>query len=384
MNYKIINPRKRTLVRAGDLILRGLSGLGILRSLPAVSQLDPSQIQRIIIIRLAYIGDVVMTQPVIPVLRGAFPDAQIDLLTSHAAGDLLISDPGINEVIRFNAPWFYPDNSRCSTKQLVKQLAGKGYDLGIDFRGDIRNIYHCLYQPGIPRRMSYDSGGGGRLLTHPVPWTSLKHKVEYHLDILKHYGFSSESLLPRLYLSDEETDAMRLRLKTVLNSDVKPVVIHPGARIENKLWPAAKYSELIRLMTDMGMGPIIMVAHESERNRTQEITDQVHVDLDLTGQLNIRELAALFSVSRFLVCHDSAAMHIAAAVNCPVVALFGPSRPIETAPCGQGHIVMEGQCERKNECDEVRCLVTDTAACIRHIETKQVLTSCENLFNSLN
>ena len=88
---------------------------------------------------------------------------------------------------------------------------------------------------------------------------------------------------------------------------------------------------------------------------------------DLTGKLSIRMLAAVFSHCACLICHDSAAMHISAAVGTPVVALFGPSRPIETAPRVSDHHVLEGFCPQKDRCDEMTCRESIRGRCILSI-----------------
>ncbi|MCD4653211.1 hypothetical protein K8T06_04690, partial [bacterium] len=106
--YKIINSRKLKLVQVGDLCLNGVRMLGFIEGgkHPSINELRKT-IRRILLIRLAYIGDVVMTQPVTAPVRQAFPEASIDFLTSRTAAPLLENDPCIDKIIPFDAPWFY-------------------------------------------------------------------------------------------------------------------------------------------------------------------------------------------------------------------------------------------------------------------------------------
>lgn len=378
MEYKIINRRKRSLVRAADLMLE----LGArLKLLPTQTALQPlpelrERIKRILIVRLAYIGDIVMTQPVIAPLRSAFPNATIDFMTSRSAAPLLESDPDLDSVIPFDAPWFYSGTPSSTSVSLNKLITGR-YDLGIDFRADLRNIWHCLYRPKIRYRLSYTSGGGGVLLTHPVTWSHWQHKVGFHLDILRLAGIDAPDRDPVISISAEEAQWARARVEDLCGGSVRaPIIIHPGSRLPLKCWPAERFIELIGRINEADLGPVILVEAPGNEFRTSAITEQVSVTADLTGQLTIRQMASLFQEARFLVCHDSAPMHIAAAVGCRTVALFGPSRSLETAPCGSGHQIIEAHCPHKAVCDENVCLANRSGGCMMDISVDEVFERC--------
>jgi len=361
--YKIVSKKKLAAVRILDSVLYGLSKIGFFKSngkeTPAITSSD---IQRILVIRLAYIGDVIMTFPVLPALRHLFPNAEIDVLTSHTAAPLLQNNPHVSGVIRWNAPWFYPQSKERSFRQIRQEIQSSGYDLGIDFRGDIRNIYYCLWKTGIPRRLSYDSGGGGLLLTNPVPWTELKHKVDYHLDLLRGLNYENTPGDPLIYLTEEEIDAAAERIRQHCSSSVKPVAVHPGARLPLKRWKTERFKALIRNLQDELHRPVILLGGEDDRDRADLIVSSQPVTVDFTGQLSIRELAAVMRL-------------------CEVV-IFGPSRPIETAPCGRGQRIIEGSCAAKDFCDEKRCSVSNPRSCIDSISVERVTAVCRDVFSS--
>lgn len=371
-DYKIINKRKRNLVWFADKILDAAAWISLKhRSTPSLA-IDKNAIKKILIVRLAYIGDVIMTFPVIEALANAFPTAKIDFLTSSSAAPLLQNHPGLDEIIEFDASWFYPDTKgRRETTDLVRKLKAERYDLGIDFRGDIRNIYHCLYRLCIPIRVSYTSGGGGALLTHPIRWNQLRHKVDYHLDILRKIGIAASRTNPKIFLTEtEKAEAADILAEIPECRERAPILIHPGARLALKRWPAERFIDLIEMIQKSGLGPVVLLdVAGGEIGR--QIAAGAPLAADLTGRLTIRQMAAVMSLGRVLVCHDSGPMHIAAAVGARVVALFGPSRPIETAPCGEGHIVIEAPCNRKDLCDENTCLLTEKG-CMEKISVEQV------------
>jgi ADP-heptose:LPS heptosyltransferase len=355
-DYKIINRRKRNLVWIADKLADAAAHFGLIpRSEPSVP-FDKKTINNILIVRLAYIGDVVMTMPVIKPLAEAFPGAAIDFLTSRAAAPLLVNHPHLRNVVEFDAPWFYSkQNGSDGTVAIVRKLKASHYNLGIDFRGDIRNIFHCLYQPGIRFRLSYTSGGGGALLTHPVAWERLQHKVEYHLDLLRKTGIPAARTNPGIYFTGSELDQARNMLDSIPGCRQKtPVMVHPGARLPLKKWPATHFADVIRKIQENDLGPVILLGAPGS-GMGHDISERAPVSADLTGVLSIRQMAALMSLGRMVICHDSGPMHIAAAAGAKVIALFGPSRPIETAPSGEGHSIIEAPCELKDDCDENTC-----------------------------
>ncbi len=333
---------------------------------------DATSIRRILCIRLAYLGDVVMTLPVLPALRTAFPHAQIDFITSRTAVSLFDNNPIIRKVLPFDAPWFYPD-SRDSIGRIVPAIRDAAYDLGIDFRGDIRNIFHLLWRPGIVRRLSYDSGGGGCLLTHRMEWKGLTHKIEYHLNLLRAAGIPAASTIPRLQIDDAERVGIHARFPSHAGP---PVVIHPGSRLPAKRWPVDRFRDLVVRLDQAGMGPVWVVGGPGEESLVEEICGAATGIRGITQPLSIREFACLCATARFLICHDSAPMHIAAAAGCPVLALFGPSCAAETGPVGVAQIVIEGTCRLKERCDEASCRHRNVFECMQSISVEEVFEAC--------
>ena len=373
INYKIINPRKRTLIRMADSVLSPvMAPFSVHRAANSLRE-DAGIIRKILVVRLAYIGDVIMTLPAIEHLHNAFPEAQIHFLTSHMASPILENIPGLARIIPYNAPWFYSRESYRTVFYLKKTISHEHYDLGIDFRGDLRNIFFCLYLPGIPRRLSYVSGGGGVFLTHPVDWSVLKHKVEYHLDLLRFAGIPAQTTPPVIKLLPSEAEKAAEMLLRLLRTDDPPVLIHTGARLPLKCWPLDSFASLVKNLHHMGIGPLVTIGGSGEKEKSRILRDTGCIAADLTDRLTIRELAAALACSRLLICHDSAPMHIAAAVGTKIVALFGPSRPVETSPFGAGHRVVEAPCMLKDHCDESRCLRSDGNHCMADIKVEEVL-----------
>jgi len=178
--YKIINRRKLWATRladsAGKLIF--LPRLLLRKPRP----IEPGSIRDILVIRTAYIGDVVMTLPMLKPLRQRFPAARLSFLTAPAAAPLLAGNPYVDEVLTFTPRWFYP-SARDGYWHFIRRLRQRHVDLVIETRADIRELFAFVSPVKARYKVSYDVGGGGYLLTHVVPYPGVKHRVEYHLDI---------------------------------------------------------------------------------------------------------------------------------------------------------------------------------------------------------
>ena len=148
------------------------------------------------------------------------------------------------------------------------------------------------------------------------------------------------------------------------------VAVNPVAFWETKLWEDGKFAELCdRIRTELGIG-VVLTGREAgplEKIRAGMKTEAVN----LGGRTSLRELAALYREAALVVSTDSGPMHLAAAVGTPVVALFGPTDPGRTGPCGSGHKVIRGSlscmpCFRK-QCEDPRCM--------REISVEDVFTA---------
>lgn len=384
--YKIINRRKLHAVRSADLVLDQMARIGLLGRRPGSSPVPlPAEVDHILMIRFAYVGDVILTLPAVQPLRARFPGARIHLLTSRGAGELVADYPGIDRVITFDPPWFYPRVTSAGwleVRRLIRELKRGAYQLGIDFRGDIRNIMFGLFLPGIPHRLSYSSGGGEALLTHPVPWRRWKHKAEFHLDILREAGIPCELRPPELQPGPAGERELERVCPALFRDDDRPlVVVHPGARVALKRWPASEYRSLVTKLIRHHEIRVVITGDAGERHLCRQVVpDMVRGEvLNLAGQLTIRGLAALLARARVLVSNDSMPMHLGAAVGTRVVAVFGPSKPRETAPLGEGHRVVVKYFPCRYTCDELRCRYEHHRACLKAITPTEVLRAVEPL-----
>lgn len=381
MYYKIINRKKKLVTIAADIIGYALwTPINFFKL--KKRQIPHKDIKEVLVVRTAYIGDVVMTLPILKPLKELYPDARITFLTGSGAAEVLLNNPYIDEVLVYDAFWFYPRPAGQALKEylgFVKALRGRRYDLVIEARGDIRDIALIAY-PGKSRyRLSYAVGGGGYLLTHVVPYPGLKHKVEYHMDMVRHLGCKTEVADWDVYLTKDEQGRVNEIMER--HGIREPfIAVHPGSRLPLKRWPAGRYGSVCdRLMEESGM-PVVVFGSTSEKPVVEEMTAGMrHKPISLAGEVGLREMAGIISRAALFICNDSAPMHIAAAMKTPTAAIFGPSKSVETGPYGKMHRVVEKVFPCRVTCDENSCSYSRFNACMGDITVEDVMCAASEL-----
>lgn len=339
---------------------------------------DYASIREILIIRTAYVGDVVMTLPILKPLKARYPNSRITFLTSSMAAPLLQNNPFIDKILSYDPFWFY-QTKKADYYQFMRRFKRMRFDLVMEARGDIREILLLAWLAKAKYRLSHGVGGGAYLLTDVVPYHGLQHKVDYHLDLVRYLGCKTVETELRIYLNQQEKEGVKALLRSHgINGPF--IAAHPGSRLLLKCWPldrcARLYSDII---SDYGV-PLVLLGTNSETDRIAEIVAKMnHKPFVLTGQLSLRELAAVLAESALLICNDSAPMHIAAAMKTPTVAIFGPSKSVETAPYGNLHKVVEEDFPCRVTCDESSCKHELHNACMLAVQIDQVKNAVDDL-----
>ena len=367
MQYRIINGRKRLATRLVDT---ALGFLFLPRRLRRYAAIDPESVREILIVRVAYVGDVIMTLPLLKPLRDRFPSARITFLTSSSAACVFENNPYVDRVLTLDPFWFYPTGFG-DYFSVIRELRRERFDLAIDARADIRNILFVLLPSRAKRRISYAAGGGGAALTDVVPYAGSTHRVDFHLTIARHLGCTVGSLDWGFNLTDEERSTVD-RLLAGNGVGAGFVAIHPGSRVLLKRWDEQRWAALCRELTARGGLEPVVLCGPGERGAADLLAERGG-GLTVLEPASIRELAGIVQRAGLLVCPDSAPMHVAACVGTGVVAIFGPSKSRETGPYGEGHEVVEKPFECRAGCDETTCSNPDHQACMKAIGVDDVL-----------
>ncbi|HEU4365708.1 MAG TPA: glycosyltransferase family 9 protein [Candidatus Krumholzibacteria bacterium] len=275
---------------------------------------------RVLVTRLAYLGDVVLSLPLVDALRASFPGIEIDYLTRRPGAELLTGDP------RF-ALVHVQRNGLGAALRLVRALRARRYRAVIDLYANPRSAW-LSWSTGAPVRVGGDRRGRRRLYTHPV---SVAPSVRRVTDIFMQYGaplgVAGPASKPSLALNAAECSRAG---DVLVRAGVtrRPVVgVHPGGKWSVKRWPAAGFADLIRLLRGTLGADVLVFTGPGEEDATAALRAAVGDEARYAPPLGVRELAAVMSRLDAMVACDGGVMHVAAAVATPTVGIFGSSEP---------------------------------------------------------
>lgn len=351
MFYKIINRKKLAATRIADIIGYALWAPVLIFKKSAPPRKEA--VREILVVRTAYLGDVIMTLPMLKPLKELFPEARITFLTANAAKDLFKANPYVDEVITYDAPWFYEKTE--GLWGFLGRLRKRRFDLVIEARADIRDIFLIAYLSRAKHRISYKVGGGGFLLTGVVPYKQIKHRVDYHLDIVRYLGGQPGKLDWGINISEAESRKADLLLAKGGTSGLL-IGIHPGGRKGLKCWPQERFAKLADDLIDRFGARVFFTGAPNEADLIGGIIAMMKGRAEnLAGRADLRVAFALIGKLDLFITNDSGPLHIASAMSTPTVALFGPSKSNETGPYGNINRKVEKAFPCRQTCDEDVC-----------------------------
>ena len=273
-------------------------------------------------------------------LREALRPATLDVLAGPWAAEVFEGHPAVDHVLTYATPWWSAVRGAPARERLARWLelpgmirrirAGK-YDVGIDLRGDLRQITFFLGLGGMPVRVSSDRTGGTRLLTHTWPFDPTLHEVEKNLAVASLLGASG---IARLDVAAHAV--LPTRLRAMLPDDAKArgyVAFALRGSEPNRAWPAAHAAKVVDgLRRELGLESVYVgsVADAPLGDEVARLASSPIVNL--AGRTSLTETLSVLRHATVTVAVDSGPMHLAAAAGSPVVALFGPGDPRECRP----------------------------------------------------
>jgi lipopolysaccharide heptosyltransferase II len=293
------------------------------QTMPAFT-LRPTQVKRILVTRMKFIGDVVLTTPLLHSLRAAHPSAHIAYMAEAKACSLLEHHPAVDELIGY-------DFSRPAVLEQVRvalALRRARFDVALDLFSNPRSAL-LTYLSGARVRVGLARAGRGRLFTHQVHDDGApKTAIEFHNQFLHAIGVPPTASQPTLVVTAEEKGAMSGRLRTLEwsqgGTEGRLVILHAGATWPAKQWGAEQYAKLAALLARSTGVRILLIGGPRDAAALKEVEEKSQRTAQRIGPLTLRELAALLSLADAFVGNDGGPMHISAAVGTPTVGIFGP------------------------------------------------------------
>ena len=288
--------------------------------------------KNVLIIKLRYIGDVLLATPTVRAIKAARPDVRVTMMVNRGTEDVLSGNPDLDEIMVLDK------GSLAAQSRLIAGLRARQFDTVIDLTDGDRSAFLTRIS-GAPVRIGFNDEHRwrGRYYTEVVqPVPGVRHRIDRDLEALKPMNIQAGSQNPQLWLSpEEEKSAEQLLDELGIQRSQSMVILQPGARYWFKAWPPERFAELAdRLISQYGC-QVLIGGSDQDIGLAQQIQQMAKSALIImAGRTSIKQFAAIASKSALFVGSDSGAMHIATAVGTPVVALFGPSNPREWGPRG--------------------------------------------------
>jgi heptosyltransferase-2 len=289
---------------------------------------DPAEVRKVLVRAPNWVGDAVMSLPVLPGLQRLLPQAEITVLAVPRVAALFTAQPEVLEVIR------YPGNR--GKWQVLWEMRGK-FDLALTLPNSMESALG-LWLMGVPSRVGYNTEARGLFLKEAVSGRrhlSGLHTVFYFLGLLQPLGEVTTFTPPALYLKPEDLDSAAQFLAAIDLPGQGPWVgLSPGAAYgPAKRWPPQRFAAVGRALQQEWGARLMLLGGTAERPVADRVKEYLMSPVvDLVGQTSLRQALGVLSQLRLLVTNDSGLMHAAAALSVPQVALFGSTDPVATGP----------------------------------------------------
>jgi len=332
--------------------------------MPKNQAIRKEEIHRILIRGTNWVGDSVMSLPAIASIRRNFPEAAITILVKPWVQGLYSYCPDIDTVMILDRQ----RGKLASSYQVIKDLKKQQFDLSIL----LQNAFEAAlltFLAGIPYRVGYNTDGRSWLLSHSVPVAREileVHQVHYYLNLMKSLGWETGDCSPRIVIPAKRREEAEhfLRKKGIEKKNLL-LGFNPGAFYGSaKCWLPERYAALADKAAQQWGAQNIIFGTAHDMPMVKEMVEHMQTTPFLAvGETSLEELIALISMCSLFITNDSGPMHIAAAIGIPVVAIFGSTDPVTTAPYGNQHTVIRHQvscapclrrvCPKDHQCMEL-------------------------------
>ena len=352
-------------------------------------ELASRQFQRILLIKPSSLGDIIHAMPVLAGLRHRYPDAHIAWLAGSPYVELLGAQPALTEAIPFDRRRYGRVGRSLGVSmgfaRFLGHLRRRRFDLVVDLQGLFRSGF-LAWASGAPVRLGFANARelGAIFYTHRIPVPAgVCHAADQNYLVADALGFGDVEKDFSLHVSEAVGQRVSAALAQSGVGGRAYAVLVPGTRWQTKIWPADRFAGLADLIHERLGLAVVLIGAPSEVELCGQVQRHARSGLvSLAGGTALPELVGLIQKAKVMVCNDSGPMHVAAAVGCPLVALFGPTNPARTGPhtpsarvvrqslpCSPCYLRRRSECPHQHRClrdiqpedvcDEVVALLTE-------------------------
>ena len=275
---------------------------------------------RVLVTRLNYLGDVVLSLSMVDALRRAHPGIEIDYLTRDPAASLITPDA------RFARVFVWRDGVRAALS-MVATLRRRRYRAVIDLYSNPRSAW-LSWLSGAPVRIGGNRRGRRLLYTHRVQPPAGIPVIDVFMEYAKPLGVNGPPTKPVLAITAHERDDAQAHLENAgaaASVRTPRIGVHPGGKWSVKRWPAAHFAELVDRLEKAGARVVVFTGPD-ERDATDEVMRRATTSPARLEPLDIRATAAVISCLDAMVACDGGIMHTSVATGTPTVGIFGSSQ----------------------------------------------------------
>ena len=286
-----------------------------------------------------WVGDAIMALPALRAVRQRFAEAKIAIVARPYVADVYRNQENCDQLIPYDPGATHSGIS--GRERLASELRAQQFDVALLLQNAFDAAW-LAWRAKIPERIGYARDGRSLLLTKavpvPRPGEIPLHEQFYYLELLRRAGwlesFSESSCITLNVPESQRVRAAEFLADAGSHKSVPRIAIGAGASYGSaKCWPPARFAELADRLQSQYAADVILFGTAAEAAVSNAISTAMRrPPIDLTGKTTIADLPALLSQCHLFIGNDSGAMHVAAAVGLPVVAMFGPTDPHGTAP----------------------------------------------------
>ena len=350
-------------------------------------QNSTAEIRRILLVKFWGIGSIILAEPALRYLRQKFPEAQLDFLTLVQNRELFAFIPHVDQV--YTLDFRHIGKFLFSALRLIAQLRRQKYDLIFDaeFFANFSALVSRLLNPRRLIGFSRPHSVKNRLLDIAVPFDDDEHAAHNFFRLVK-IGAGDKSaereknILPRLALPFSHSARLRLprRPAVIMNINASPLALE-------RRWPQERFVHLAKWLLRRYEIDLVLIGAHTERRYTQAVAQAIDSPArvhDLAGTLNLIELAELISTAALFISNDSGPLHLAAALQKPVIGFYGPETPKRFGPlCNERLIFYLGlpcsPCMSVDNAKTVNC--TNNRRCMLDLKTSLVIPRLQHFID---
>jgi heptosyltransferase I len=325
---------------------------------------------RLLIVRLSSLGDIIHAIPVAAALREAFPSAQIDWLAETRYRALLESVSVLDHI--WTVDLSSPKNIR-NTMKTIQCLREVHYECAIDVQGLLKSAF-LARTSGARRRVGFAAGHlrenvASVFYTHSCTPAMSTHRIQKNLSVLQELGVHTKAIqFPMKDISSSIVSTIRSQLGI---GEREPfALLIPSAGWPNKQWPAERFGMVARYLREKHALPSIIDRGVGNDNAAFKAAEASHGAANIAQSMSLIDLVAVVRAARLVVSGDTGPLQIAAALGTPVVGIYGPTDPKQNGPWSPDDQAIsryhECQCPYQRRCHS-------TSPCIARIETTEVM-----------